>query len=131
MTQYHWGGWNSFPHYDNIYQWEVDEWEDEFINTQTGRREFSIGLGTTIQRVSPFIAVGFPTITKWDIYMDETYTLSSPRDLGYYSINERRETKTNLKLGVLYGWDSFEALLQISSFEGDGLRLGLGIGIKL
>ena len=135
MTQYHFGGGNSFPYYPNIYQWEVDEWEDEFINTQIQRREFSIGLGTTIKRFSPYVGVGFPTITKWDIYMDETYTLSSPRDLGYYSINKDRETKTNLKLGVLYGWDSFEALLQISSFEGlsfgDGLRLGLGIGIKL
>ena len=135
ISEYHWGGGNSFPYYPNIYQWEVDEWEDEFINTQTGRREFSIGLGTTIKRVSPFIGVGFPTITKWDIYKDETHTLSSPRDLGYYSINKDTETKTNLKLGVLWGWDSFETLLQISSFEGlsfgDGLRLGLGIGIKL
>ena len=135
MTQYHWGGWNSFPHYDNIYQWEVDEWEDEFINTQQQRREFVIGLGTTIQRVSPFIGVGFPTITKWDIYMDETYTLSSPRDLGYYSINERKQTKANVKLGVLYGWEKFEGILQLSMFEGlslgDGLRLGIGLGIKL
>ena len=131
MTQYHFGEGNSFPYYPNIYQWEVDEWEDEFINTQIQRREFSIGLGTTIKRFSPYVGVGFPTITKWDIYKDETHTLSSPRDLGYYSINKDRETKTNLKLGVLYGWDSFEALLQLSSFGGDGLRLGLGIGIKL
>jgi len=135
MTQYHWGGGNSFPYYSNIYQWEVEEWEDEFINTQQQRREFVIGLGTTIKRYSPFIGIGFPTITQWDIYKDETYTLSSPRDLGYYSINRDVRTKTNLKLGVLYGWDSFEALLQISSFEGlsfgDGLRFGLGIGIKL
>jgi hypothetical protein len=135
MTQYHWGGGNLYPHYNNIYQWEVDEWEDEFIKTQQQRREFVIGLGTTIKRFSPYIGMGFPTITQWDIYKDETYTLSSSQDLGRYSINERRNTKTNLKLGVLYGWDSFEALLQISSFEGlsfgDGLRIGLGIGIKL
>jgi len=129
MTQYHWGGWNSFPHYDNIYQWEVEEWEDEFINTQTQRREFSIGLGTTIQRVSPFVGVGFPTITKWDIYMDETYTLSSPRDLGYYSINERKQTKANIKLGMLYGWERFEGIVQLSL--GDELRFGIGLGIKL
>ena len=135
MIQYHWGGWHSFPYYDNIYQWEVDEWEDEFINTQTQRREFSISLGTVIQRYSPFIGVGFPTITKWDIYMDETYTLSSPRDLGYYSINKDVETKANIKLGVLYGWDRFEGIVQLSMFEGlslgDGLRLGIGLGIKL
>jgi len=129
MTQYHWGGWNSFPHYDNIYQWEVEEWEDEFINTQTQRREFVIGLGTTIQRVSPFVGVGFPTITKWDIYMDETYTLSSPRDLGYYSINERKQTKANIKLGMLYGWERFEGIVQLSL--GDELRFGIGLGIKL
>ena len=129
MTQYHWGGWNSFPHYDNIYQWEVEEWEDEFINTQTQRREFSIGLGTTIQRVSPFVGVGFPTITKWDIYMDETYTLSSPRDLGYYSINKRKQTKANIKLGMLYGWERFEGIVQLSL--GDELRFGIGLGIKL
>jgi len=135
ITQYHWGGWNSFPHYDNIYQWEVDEWEDEFINTQQQRREFSIGLGTTIQRYSPFIGVGFPTITKWDIYKDETYTLSSPRDLGYYSINERKQTKANIKLGMIYGWERFEGIVQLSMFEGlslgDGLRIGIGLGIKL
>ena len=129
MTQYHWGGWNSFPYYDNIYQWEVEEWEDEFINTQTQRREFVIGLGTTIQRVSPFVGVGFPTITKWDIYMDETYTLSSPRDLGYYSINERKQTKANIKLGMLYGWERFEGIVQLSL--GDELRFGIGLGIKL
>lgn len=135
MTQYHWGGGNSFPYYSNIYQWEVEEWEDEFINTQQQRKEFVIGLGTTIKRYSPFIGIGFPTIRKWDIYKDETYTLSSPRDLGYYSINERVQTKTNIKLGVIYGWERIEALLQISSFEGlslgDGLRIGLGIGLKL
>ena len=135
MTQYHWGGWNSFPHYDNIYQWEVEEWEDEFINTQTQRREFVIGLGTTIKRISPFVGVGFPTIKKWDIYMDETYTLSSPRDLGYYSINERKQTKANIKLGMIYGWERFEGIVQLSMFEGlslgDGLRLGIGLGIKL
>ena len=135
MTQYHWGGWNSFPYYDNIYQWEVEEWEDEFINTQTQRREFVIGLGTTIKRISPFVGVGFPTIKKWDIYMDETYTLSSPRDLGYYSINERKQTKANIKLGMIYGWERFEGIVQLSMFEGlslgDGLRLGMGLGIKL
>ena len=135
MTQYHWGGDNSYPHYDNIYQWEVDEWEDEFINTQQQRREFVIGVGTTIKRVSPFIGIGFPTITKWDIYEDETFTLSSPLDLGYYSINERRDTKTNIKLGMLYGWERFEGMVQLSMFEGlslgDGLRLGIGLGIKL
>ena len=135
ITQYHFGGGNPSIYYNNIYQWEVDAWEDEFVKISQQRREFVIGLGTTIKRVSPYIGMGFPTITQWDIYKDETYTLSSPRDLGYYSINKDRETKTNLKLGVLYEWDSFEALLQISSFEGlsfgDGLRLGLGIGIKL
>lgn len=135
IFQYHWGGWNSFPYYDNIYQWEVEEWEDEFINTQTQRREFVIGVGTTIKRVSPFIGVGFPTITKWDIYEDETFTLSSPQDLGYYSINERRQTKANIKLGMLYGWERFEGVVQISAFEGlslgDGLRIGIGLGIKL
>ena len=135
IFQYQWGGYNSFPHYDNIYQWEVDEWEDEFINTQQQRREFVIGVGTTIKRVSPFVGVGFPTITKWDIYMDETYTLSSPQDLGYYSINQRRDTKANIKLGMLYGWERFEGMIQLSTFEGlsfgDGLRIGIGLGIKL
>ena len=135
MTQYHWGGWNSFPYYSNIYQWEVEEWEDEFINTQTQRREFVIGIGTTMKRISPFVGVGFPTIAKWDIYMDETYTLSSPRDLGYYSINERKQTKANIKLGMIYGWERFEGIVQLSMFEGlslgDGLRLGIGLGIKL
>lgn len=131
ITQYHFGGGNPSIYYDNIYQWEVDEWEDEFVKTTQQRREFSIGVGTTIKRFSPFIGMGFPTITKWDIYKDETYTLAPQQDLGWYSINRDRETKTNLKFGVLYGWDSFEAILQLSSFEGDGLRLGLGIGIKL
>jgi hypothetical protein len=131
ITQYHFGGGNPSIYYNNIYQWEVDEWEDEFINTQQQRREFVIGLGTTIKRVSPYIGMGFPTITQWDIYKDETYTLSSQSDLGYYSINKEVRTKMNLKFGVLYGWDSFETLLQISSFGGDGLRIGLGIGIKL
>ena len=135
MLQLGFGGGNSYPYYDNIYLWEVEEWEDEYIGTNQKRREGSIAIGTTIQRFSPYIGIGFPSITKWDIYYDETYTLSSPRDLGYYSINKAIENRTNLKLGLIYGWDSFEALLQISSFEGlsfgDGLRLGLGIGIKL
>ena len=135
MTQYQWGGYNSFPHYDNIYQWEVEEWEDEFISTQQQRREFVIGIGTTIKRISPFVGVGFPTITKWDIYQDETYTLSSIRDLGYYSINEITQTKANIKLGMLYGWERFEGMIQLSMFEGlslgDGLRIGIGLGIKL
>ena len=113
----------------------MEEWEDEFISTQQQRREFVIGLGTTIKRISPFVGVGFPTITKWDIYQDETYTLSSIRDLGYYSINERTQTKTNIKLGMLYGWERFEGMVQLSMFEGlslgDGLRLGIGLGIKL
>lgn len=135
IFQYQWGGYNSFPHYDNIYQWEVDEWEDEFINTQEQRREFVIGVGTTIKRVSPFVGVGFPTITKWDIYEDETFTLSSPLDLGYYSINKRKQTNLVVKLGMLYGWERFEGMVQLSMFEGlslgDGLRIGIGLGIKL
>ena len=131
ITQYHFGGGNPSIYYNNIYQWEVDEWEDEFVKISQQRREFVIGLGTTIKRVSPYIGMGFPTITQWDIYKDETYTLSSQSDLGYYSINKEVRTKMNLKFGVLYGWDSFETLLQISSFGGDGLRIGLGIGIKL
>jgi hypothetical protein len=67
--------------------------------------------------------------------MDETYTLSSIRDLGYYSINERKQTKANIKLGMLYGWERFEGMVQLSMFEGlslgDGLRIGMGLGIKL
>jgi len=135
IIQYQWGGWNSFPYYDNIYPWEVEEWEDVYINTQEQRREFSLGLGTTIKRLSPFIGVGFPTITKWDIYEDETFTLSSPRDLGYYAINQRVDRRVNLKLGLLYGWERIEGVIQVSAFEGlsfgDGLRIGMGIGIKL
>ena len=135
ILQYQWGGWNSFPYYDNIYSWEVEEWEDEFINEQRQRREIAIGLGTTIKRLSPFIGVGFPTITKWDIYEDETFTLSSPQDLGYYSINQRVDRRVNLKLGLLYGWEKVEGVIQVSAFEGlsfgDGLRIGMGIGIKL
>ena len=135
ILQYQWGGRNSFPYYDNIYSWEVEEWEDEFINEQRQRRELAIGLGTTIKRLSPFIGVGFPTITKWDIYEDETFTLSSPRDLGYYSINQRVDRRVNLKLGLLYGWEKVEGVIQVSAFEGlsfgDGLRIGIGLGIKL
>ena len=130
IIQYQWGGWNSFPYYDNIYPWEVEEWEDRFIKEEGERREFSIGVGTTIQRISPFIGVGFPNITTWDIYEDETFTLSSPQDLGYYAINQRVDRRVNLKLGLLYGWERVEGIIQLSSF-GDGLRLGIGLGIKL
>ena len=129
------GGRNSYPYYDNIYTWEVEEWEDRYIGTNQRRMEAIVGFGTTIKRYSPFVGIGFPSVTTWDVYEDETFTLSTPRDLGYYSINEDIDNRTNLKLGLIYGWEKIEGIIQLSSFEGlsfgDGLRLGLGVGIKL
>lgn len=135
IFQYHFGGRNSYPYYDNIYQWEVDEWEDTPMGNPIQRTEFVIGIGTTIDRISPFVGMGFGTQTQWDSYFDETYTLSSPRDLGIYTINEDTDKLRTLKLGFIYHWEQIEVISQISTFEGlsfgDGLRLGIGVGIKL
>jgi hypothetical protein len=134
IFQYHIGGWNSYPHYDNIYQWEVDEWEDEPMGNPTQRKEFVIGLGTSYGRLSPFVGFGFGRETQWDAYKDETYTLSSLRDLGIYTINEDRNPSNSIKVGTLYGWDRWELMAQLSVPYGSynsGLRFGLGIGIKL
>jgi len=126
ITQYHFGLPSPYPHYDNIFRWEVMEWGDEFIEMWELRREFVIGVGKSFNRISPFVGVGFPTIIKSDVYKDELYILSPT---GYYSIDKRMNTNVNLKIGALYEWNSIEALLQITLF--DGLRIGLGIGIKL
>ena len=135
ITQYHISDGNSFPHYDNIYGWEVEEWEDVFINTQKQRREFVLGLGTTWDRLSPYVAFGWGRIRKWDIYEDETFTLSTPRDLGYYSINERGERIGSIKVGTMWGFERWEIMGQVSVPYGNvnenGLRIGLGIGLKL
>ena len=37
------------------------------------------------------MGIGIGSTTQWDAYFDETYTLSSPRDLGIYTINEDRD----------------------------------------
>jgi len=134
ILQYHIGGWNSYPHYDNIYQWEVDEWEDEPMGNPTQRKEFVIGLGTSYGRLSPFVGFGFGRETQWDAYKDETYTLSSIRDLGIYTINEDTNPSNSIKVGTLYGWDRWELMAQLSVPYGSynsGLRFGLGIGLKL
>jgi hypothetical protein len=134
IFQYHIGGSNSYPHYDNIYQWEVDEWEDEPMGNPTQRKEFVIGLGTSYGRLSPFVGFGFGRETQWDAYKDETYTLSSIRDLGIYTINEDRNPSNSIKVGTLYGWDRWELMAQLSVPYGSynsGLRFGLGIGLKL
>jgi hypothetical protein len=135
MLQYHWGGRNTFPYYDNIETWEVIQWQDEPMGNPRQRKEFVIGLGSSVDRFSPFIGIGIGSTTQWDAYFDETYTLSSPRDLGIYTINKDRDSHTSLKLGTKYHWDRWELISQISFWEGlsfgDGLRLGVGVGLKL
>lgn len=129
LLQYHLSIPSSYPYYDNIYPWEVEEWEDEYIGTALDRREFVIGFGKSVKRFSPFIGLGIGKRTQWDTYKDETYILSPIREGGYYRINETSQTDISAKVGTMYGWEWVEMITQISF--GKELRFGLGIGIKL
>ena len=126
LLQYHFGGNQSSTYYNNIYVWEVEDWGDEFQGVERVRTEFVLALGTSVNKFSPFVGMGFGRNHKWDSYFDETYTLSQS---GLYSINKRVEKSTSIKLGTLYQWKSFEGITQISL--GKEFRFGLGVGIKL
>lgn len=129
LLQYHYSLPNTIPHYDNIYPWEVEEWGDLQLGTPRERRELVIALGTTHRRISPYIGMGFYKISEWDAFFDETYTLSSPRDLGMYTINERVYNGISAKVGMIYGFQMWEILTQISM--GREIRIGIGVGLKL
>mgnify|MGYP001049660586 CR=1 FL=1 len=129
LLQYHYSLPNTIPHYDNIYPWEVEEWGDELMGTPMERRELVIALGTTHRRISPYIGMGFYKISEWDSFFDETYTLSSRSEGGLYTINERVYNGISAKVGMIYGFEIWEILTQISM--GRELRIGIGIGLKL
>ena len=129
LLQYHLSIPSSYPYYDNIYPWEVEEWEDEYIGTALDRKEFVLGFGKSVKRFSPFIGLGIGKTTQWDTYKDETFILSPRRENGYYRINQTSQTNLSAKVGFLYGWEWMEGITQISF--GQELRIGIGIGIKL
>ena len=129
LLQYHFFLPSPYPYYDNIYPWEVIEWEDEYIGTALDRKEFVIGFGKSVKRFSPFIGLGIGKTTQWDTYKDETYILSPLRERGYYRINQSSQTNISAKVGTMYGWEWIEMITQISF--GEEIRFGLGIGIKL
>lgn len=129
LLQYHLSIPTSYPYYDNIYQWEVDEWEDRYLGIASQRKEFVIGFGKSFKRFSPFSGIGIGRVTKWDTYEDETYILSPYRLGGGYLINQTNETQLSAKLGVMYGWEWFEGLLQLTL--GKEFGIGFGVGIKL
>ena len=129
LLQYHLSIPSSYPYYENIYPWEVEEWEDEYIGTALDRKELVIGFGKSIKRVSPFIGLGIGKTTQEDTYRDETFILSPRRENGYYRINQTSQTNLSAKVGMIYGWEWLEGITQISF--GQEIRVGLGIGIKL
>lgn len=129
LLQYHLSIPSSYPYYDNIYPWEVQQWEDEYIGTSLDRREFVVGFGKSVKRFSPFIGLGIGTITSYDTYRDELWLLSGPQYDGYYLINKTKQTQLSAKVGTMYGWEWIEGLVQLSL--GEEIRFGLGIGIKL
>ena len=129
LLQYHLSIPTQYPYYDNIYQWEVDEWEDRYLGIASQRKEFVIGFGKSFKRFSPFSGIGIGRVTKWDTYEDETYILSPYRLGGGYLINQTNETQLSAKLGVMYGWEWFEGLLQLTL--GREFGIGFGVGIKL
>jgi hypothetical protein len=129
LLQYHSSLPNTIPHYNNIYRWEVEEWGDEPLGNPKEQSELVIALGTTNRKLSPYIGMGFYTLTKWDAFFDETYTLSPYRELGMYTINEETISGINAKIGLLYGFQRGEILTQISL--GQHIRFGIGIGLKL
>ena len=129
LLQYHYSLPNTIPHYHNIYPWEVEEWGDLQLGTPRERRELVIALGTTHRRVSPYIGMGFYKISEWDAFFDETYTLSPYRELGMYTINERVYNGISAKVGMIYGFQMWEILTQISM--GREIRIGIGVGLKL
>lgn len=120
---------SSYPYYDNIYPWEVEEWEDEYIGTARDRSEVVIGAGKSIKRFSPFLGVGIGKETVTDTYRDETFILSPRREDGYYRINQTTQSLLSAKIGTVYGWEWFEGILQVSL--GQEVRVGFGLGIKL
>ena len=129
LLQYHLSLPSTYPYYDNIYPWEVQQWEDEYISPSLQRREFVIGFGKSVKRFSPFIGLGIGKRTQWDTYKDETYILSPLRENGYYRINQTSQTNLSAKVGTMYGWEWIEMITQLSF--GKEIRFGLGIGIKL
>jgi hypothetical protein len=132
FIQYHMGGLNNYPYYNNIYPWEVEAWEDESMGLLRQRRELVLGIGSSVERVSPFVGIGFGMEKEWDSFFDETYTLSST---GIYTISERSTTIASIKVGTMYHWDRWEIMTQLSIPYGmdlqTGMRLGLGMGLKL
>lgn len=120
---------SSYPYYDNIYPWEVEAWEDEYMGTARERTEVVIGGGKSVKRFSPFIGVGIGKEVVTDTYRDETFILSPRREDGYYRINQTTQSLLSAKVGTIYGWEWFEGILQVSF--GQEVRVGFGVGIKL
>lgn len=129
LLQYHFSTPNTIPHYNNIYPWEVEEWGDLPMGTPMEREELVLALGTTHRRISPYIGMGFYKISEWDSFFDETYILSSLNEGGLYTINERIYRGISAKVGMIYGFQIWEILTQISM--GREIRIGMGIGLKL
>lgn len=132
LIQYHIGGGNGYEHYDNIYRWEIQEWRDEFRGEERERGEFVFALGKKLGNLAPFIGLGFGKETQWEVYYDETQTLSQN---GLYTINETRREVRTIKIGGIVEGKTWEIITQISLPYGDEnknkLRFGIGIGIQL
>ena len=129
ILQYHVSLPNTIPHYHNIYSWEVEQWGDEPMGTPMEVEEFFFGFGRNHKRVSVFLGMGFYKFTTWDAFFDETYTLASYRQGGIYTINEQEIRNINSKIGLIYGFQRWELMTQISM--GMDVRFGMGIGLKL
>ena len=129
IIQYHLTDDNPNPYYDNIETWEAQQWNDEYQGITVVRREFAIGVGRSIDRFSPYVMIGFPSIRTYDNYFDETYTLSSVSNDGVYSINEQKRNKTSFRIGTLYHWNVVEVMTQIK-YDGR-IGFGAGVGLKL
>lgn len=118
-----------YPYYDNITSWEVQSWGDESAGTMQTKGDFSIGVGRTVNRISPFIALGITSRNIYDAYYDNTFILSGPLKNGIYLINRRRQVNMGIRFGMVYQWEYFELLGQIRY---DGIfGGGVGIGLKL
>jgi len=129
IMQYHFTVVEQYPYYNNIQTWEVMQWEDEYQGQTRTKGEFAIGMGTSVERLSPFIMIGFPTTRTYDNYFDETYILSSPSNGGIYSINEDKQTNISLRGGMIYQLEYLELIGQLR-YDGN-IGVGFGVGLKL